>query len=121
MDKKDLNYSIRKIRAQYTGDECSELDNLKKFDKKVKLPVNVFSYIFGSVSAVIMGTGMSLIMTDIGNNLGLADPMLPGIAIGVLGMAMAALNYSIYKKLLKKRRSKYADKIIPLCDKIMGD
>ena len=36
-------------------------------DKKVKKPANVFAIIFGVISAVVMGSGMSLVMTDIGS------------------------------------------------------
>jgi hypothetical protein len=67
-----------------------------------------------------MGAGMSLVMTDIGVTVGIADPMIPGIVIGVVGMAMAIVNFPIYKGILASRRKKYADKIIALSDKIMN-
>ena len=88
-------------------------------DSKVKRPANVFAYIFGSISAIIMGSGMSLVMTDIGETVGIQNPMLYGIVIGVIGMLMAIINYPIYKGILSSRRKKYADKIITLSDKIM--
>ena len=67
-----------------------------------------------------MGAGMSLVMTDIGGAVGIDDPMIPGIVIGVVGMLMAIINYPIYKGILGSRRKKYADKIIALSDKIMS-
>ena len=45
--------------------------------------------------------------------------MLPGIVIGLLGIAMVSVNYPIYKSILSARRKKYADKIIALSDQIM--
>jgi hypothetical protein len=66
-----------------------------------------------------MGSGMSLVMTDIGAAVGISDSMLPGIIIGIAGMFMAIINYPIYKGILGSRRKKYADKIIALSDKIM--
>ena len=115
----DKEFLVQKIRTQYTEKEHTALDALKELDAKVKRPANVFSYIFGSIGAIIMGSGMSLVMTDLGETLGMADAMVPGIVIGVIGMIIAIVNYPIYKGILGSRRKKYADKIIALSDKIM--
>ena len=110
-----------KIREHYTEKRITDLDTLRELDAKVKRPASVFAYVFGSISAIIMGAGMSLIMTDIAEIIGLAvDPMLPGIVIGVVGMIMALLNYPIYKGILGSRKKKYGAKILELSDKIMG-
>ncbi len=121
MYKNDQEFLVQKIRTQYTEKEQTGLETLKELDAKVKRPANVFAYIFGSISAIIMGAGMSLVMTDIGATIGVTDPMIPGIVIGIIGMAMAAINYPIYKGILGARRKKYADKIIALSDQIMKD
>jgi len=119
MSKNDQEFLVQKIRTQYTEKEHTQLDELKAMDCKVKKPANVFAYIFGAVSAVIMGCGMSLVMTDIGSVVGLDNAMVPGIAVGVAGLVLAILNYPIYKRILTSRKKKYADKIIALSDKIM--
>ncbi len=108
----------QKIRAQYIEKETTDLDTLRDLDKKVRHPAAAFSYVFGSISAVIMGAGMSLVMTDIGTFLGLTDTMIPGIAIGIVGMFLALVNYPIYKGILNSRKKKYGSKILNLCDKI---
>ena len=89
-------------------------------DAKVKKPANVFAYIYGSVSAIVMGAGMSLVMTDIGAMIGLTSVMVPGIAIGVVGMGMALSTYPIYKKILNSRKKKYAPEILKLSEKLMN-
>ena len=119
MANKDQEFLVQKIRTQYTEKQYTELDALKALDARVKQPATVFAYVFGSVSAIIMGAGMSLVMTDIGAMLGLADAMVPGIAIGIAGMVMALCTYPIYKKILAGRKKKYADRILALSDKIM--
>ena len=116
---KDQEFIVQKIRTQYTEKEHTRLDALKELDAKVKRPVNVFSYVFGAVSAIIMGAGMSLVMTDIGAQIGIADAMVPGVVIGVVGLVLAIVNYPVYKKLLAARKKKYADKIIALSDQLM--
>lgn len=120
MNRNDQDFLIQKIRTQYTEKENTALDQLKALDAKVKRPANLFAYIFGSVGAIIMGSGMSLVMTDLAKKIGMQQPMLYGIVIGIVGMLMAIINYPIYKKLLASRRKKYADKIIALSDKIMN-
>ena len=115
----DKDFLVQKIRSQYTEKKNTELDALRALDAKVKRPANIFAYVFGSFSAIIMGTGMSLVMTDINEIIGITEPMLPGIVIGVVGMFMAIINYPIYKGILTSRRKKYADKIMQLSNKIM--
>lgn len=120
MNKNDQEFLVQKIRTQYTEKELSGLDELKAMDSKVKRPANVFAYLFGSIAAMVMGSGMSLVMTDIGAMVGMSDPMIPGIAIGVVGLLMASVNYPIYKRILNSCRRKYADRIIALSEKIMS-
>ena len=119
MNRNDQEFLVQKIRTQYTEKEHTQLDALKELDAKVKRPANTFAYVFGSISAIIMGSGMSLVMTDVGSHIGLENKMAPGITIGIIGMLMAILNYPIYKRMLAFRRKKYADQIMKLSDEIM--
>ena len=119
MSNNDQEFLVQKIRTQYTEKQHTELDELKKLDAQVKRPANVFAYTYGSVSAIIMGAGMSLVMTDIGAIIGLASAMVPGIIIGVVGMGMALSTYTFYKKILNSRKKKYASQILKLSEKIM--
>ena len=120
MNQKEKEFMVQKIRTQYTERENTQLDALKALDKKVKKPANVFAVVFGSISAVVMGSGMSLVMTDIGSIIGIESPMFPGIIIGVIGLVMALLTYPMYKKILNSRKKKYANEIIKLSDNIMN-
>ena len=119
MNRNDKSFMVEKIRTKYVEKKDSSLDELRKLDKKAKTPAEVFAYIFGSISALIMGAGMSLVMTDVATLLGLGDMTVPGIAVGVVGMVLAIVNYPIYKGILGARRKKYANEIIALSDKIM--
>ena len=120
MNKNDQQFMAQKIRTQYMEKQSTELDALRELDAKVKRPVNVFAYVFGSISAIIMGAGMSLVMTDIGATIGMASTMVPGIVIGVAGMIMALVNYPIYKGILGSRKKKFSAEILKLSDKIMS-
>ena len=106
MNKNDQEFLVQKIRSQYTEKESTKLDELKALDKKVKKPANVFAYVFGSISAVIMGAGMSLVMTELGETLGMGDAMVPGVIVGVIGLILVLINYPMYKKFLEKRNTR---------------
>ena len=121
MNRNDQEYLVQKIRTQYTEKEHTRLDALKELDAKVKRPANVFAYIYGSLGAIIMGGGMSLVMTEVGASLGLENSMVPGIVIGIVGLAMAVSNYPIYKGILGSRRAKYADEIIAISNEIIQE
>lgn len=123
MNRNDTEFIVQKIRTQYMEKDNTEndLDLLRELDAEVKRPANLFGYIFGSIAALIMGTGMSLVMTDIGEQLGISNTMPLGILIGVIGMLMAIVNYPIYNKILSSRKEKYAGRILKLSEKIMSE
>ncbi len=114
----EKDFLVQKIRTQYMEKEFTDLDALRELDKKVKLPANIFAYTFGSIGAIIAGAGMSLTMTELGAILGIANPMLWGIIIGIVGLGMAAVTYPIYNKILASRKAEYRDEILALSDKI---
>lgn len=120
MNRNDQEFLVEKIRTQYTEQKHTRLDELKTLDSKVKKPASVFAWVFGAVSAVILGAGMSLVMTDLGAQLGMAETMVPGVIIGVVGLALAIVNYPIYKRILASRKRKYAGRILALSDELLN-
>lgn len=122
MNKNDQQFIVQKIRTQYMEKESTEIDDLRELDTQVKRPANIFAYVFGSIGAVIMGAGMSLVMTDIADIVGIGgNPTVLGIIIGIFGMILALANYPIYKKILAGRKNKYGAKILELSEKIMNN
>ena len=116
---KDKEFVAERIRAQYVGQQDTELDALKALDARVKSPANVFGYVYGSIGAIVMGAGMSLVLTDIGTMLGMTETLVPGIAVGIVGLAMSCTAYPIYKAILNSRKKKYAGMIMELSDRVM--
>ena len=114
---KDQEFMVEKIRSQYT-EQHTELDALKALDAKVKKPAYVFGYTYGSIGAIVMGAGMSLVMTDIGAALGRLA-MIVGIVVGLVGMVLAALAYPVYNRVLKKQRQKIAPQILHLSEELL--
>ncbi len=106
--------AIERIRAGYIPKQISKFDELKALDKKVKRPVEIFAYVYGSLSSLVLGTGMCLAMKIIGSSMAL------GIGIGLAGIALMLTTYPIFKAMLKKRKNKYAKQIFELSDSLLN-
>lgn len=102
------------IAKEYAPKGTSKVVALRKLDRKAKLPANIFAYTFGTISALIAGTGMCLSMGVLGEG----KYMIIGIIIGLLGFVGAGVNYPVYKNLLEKGKQKYAFEIIELAKQI---
>ena len=103
------------IAKEYAPKGDSKIIALRKLDKRAKLPATVFTYIFGIVSALVLGTGMCFSMQVIGSGtLG----MVIGIVVGVVGIVGCSVNYPIYRKMLEKGKAKYAYEIVELAREI---
>ena len=104
------------IANEYAPKKASKVVALKKLHQKAKRPAEIFSYTFGIISALILGTGMSLCMGVIGGGTPLA--MIIGIVVGFVGIVGCGLNYLIYKTMIKKGKEKYGSDIIRLAKEI---
>jgi len=119
-EKEELKMNTDKILAEAIAKDYAPKDNskivaLKKLDHKAKLPATVFTYTFGIIASLIVGTGMSLAMQVIGGGM---IWMVAGIVIGIIGFILCGVNYPIYKRMLEKGKSKYAYEIVELAREI---
>lgn len=114
---------IKRIRQKYTkgNKEEDKMERLRRLDAGVTRKAQTVSLIFGVVGTLILGVGMSLIMSDLRAILGartdLAMPL--GILIGLLGGVLACLAYPLYHIILKRERKKIAPEILRLTDELM--
>ena len=109
---------IQSIREKYVPKEESKMDKLRALDARVTQKATMVSILVGVLGALILGCGMSLIMSDFGAALG--DGAFPvGILAGVLGLVLVALAYPMYQRTLKKEREKIAPQILQLTDELM--
>lgn len=104
------------IANEYAVKDTRKVVQLKKLDAKAKTPASIFAYTFGTVSALVFGLGMCLSMKVIGN--GSVAMTVVGIIVGIIGLAMATVNYPVYKKILDNGKKKYAADIIRLAKEI---
>ncbi len=130
-NKETFNYTysakeqeeIKRIRSKYQPQEVQEdkMQRLRRLDASVTEKATVVSLVIGIVGALIMGSGMSLVMTDIGDILGIEKSLgsFVGILVGVLGIVLLSLAYPLYNRTLRKERGKVASEILRLSEELM--
>ena len=109
---------VEAIRKKYLPKEEDKMEQLRKLHAVPTQKAQAASLAVGIVGALIMGTGMSLAMTQIGAALGDLARVL-GIIVGVVGMVLVALAYPLYNRVLKKQREKIAPEILRLSDELL--
>ena len=94
---------------------------LRRLDASVTNTAQAVALVFGILGTLVLGFGMSLIMTELAEILGLSGnaTMVVGIVVGVIGGVLASLAYPIYNAIVKAKRKKLAPEIIRLTDELM--
>ena len=127
MDEKGFQYTysakdqneINDIRKKYLPKEEDKMAQLRRLDASVYRKGTVVSLVIGIIGALVMGAGMSLVMTDIGVKLGMESVMVPGIVIGVVGLIGVCLAYPAYQAVTKHERERIAPEIIRISDELL--
>lgn len=112
---------IEEIRKKYLPKETDRMEQLRKLHAVPGEKARRAALGVGIIGVLIMGTGMSLCMTNLGELLGAYKDyaMVIGIAVGVAGMVPAALAYPLYNRVLKKQRQRIAPEILRLSDELL--
>ena len=129
-EKETFNYTysakqqkeIKAIRDKYVAptEKEDKMAQLRRLDQGVTSKATTVSLVLGILGALIMGCGMSLVMTDLGTFLGIGTmAMALGVVIGVVGIALVCAAYPVYNRVIKKEREKIAPEIIRLTDELM--
>lgn len=125
-NKEGFNYTysaaqqqeVENIRKKYLPKKEDKMEQLRMLHGIPTKKAQTVSLVVGILGALIMGTGMSLAMTEIGAALG-SLAMVLGIAVGLVGMVLVALAYPLYNRVLKKQREKIAPEILRLSDELL--
>lgn len=118
-DKFEYTYSAKQqselenIRKKYLPQEESKMDRLRRLDESVTRLGTMISIIVGIVGTLTMGFGMCLCLEW--------SEFIPGVIVGVVGMAILAVAYPIYNKITQKQREKIAPEILRLTDEIENE
>ena len=109
---------IEAIRNKYLPKEADKMEQLRKLHAIPTQKAQAASLAVGIIGALILGTGMSIAMTDLTGFLG-GTAMFIGIPVGLVGLVLVALAYPVYNRILKKERQRIAPEILRLSDELM--
>ena len=109
---------IKRIRKKYSTPEENKMDQLRRLDQRATQKAQAWAIAVGVIGALILGTGMSLAMTELSSFLG-GTAMFIGIPVGLIGIVLVALAYPVYVRTLKKERQRIAPEILRLSDELM--
>lgn len=109
---------IDSIRKKYVPQELDKMARLRALDACAERKAAASAIAVGVIGTILMGAGMSLILSDFGAWLGAAAYPV-GMALGMAGMAVLACAYPLYRRRLKKERTKIAPEILRLTDELM--
>lgn len=109
---------IEAIRKKYLPKEEDKMEQLRKLHAVPTQKAQAASLAIGIIGTLILGTGMSFCMTDIGAALG-SLAMILGVIVGLAGVILVALAYPIYSKTLQIERKKIAPEILQLTEDLL--
>jgi len=109
---------VERIRNKYLPKEEDKLEQLRRLHRSAGKKAQTRSLVLGVLGALILGTGMSLFMTELGATLG-NFAMIVAIPMGILGIVLVALAYPVYNRVLQKERERIAPEILRLTDELL--
>lgn len=114
---------IKAIRKKYIEPEIQEdkMAQLRRLDGGVTQKATAVALAVGIIGALILGLGMSLIMSELGELLNMSRvlTLIIGVTVGIVGIIPVCLAYPLYNRIVKKEREKIAPEIIRLTDELM--
>lgn len=109
---------VENIRKKYLPKEEDKMEHLRKLHASASQKAQAASIAIGVIGALVLGTGMSLVMTELGTLLG-GLSMAVGILTGLVGLILVALAYPVYNRVLKKERERIAPEILRLTEELL--
>ena len=109
---------VEEIRKAYLPKGEDKMEQLRKLHSIPTQKAQSASIAVGVIGALILGTGMSLCMTELGAALGRLA-MIIGVAVGLIGVVLVGAAYPLYNRVLKTQREKIALEILRLTDELL--
>lgn len=109
---------LQQIRRKYLPKEETKMEQIHRLDAQVTQKATMVSIVVGVIGLLVLGVGMSLVMTDLGTALG-DFSLVAGIIIGIAGMILIGIAYPLNNYVLKKEREKIAPEILRLTEELM--
>lgn len=103
---------IQNIRKKYLPKEEDKMEQLRRLDQSVTKKGTGISILVGIIGCLVMGVGMCCTMVW------MEHLFVPGVILGLIGIAILAAAYPLYKRIVKKEREKLAPQILKLTEEL---
>lgn len=112
---------ITRIRAKYQPQETDKMERLHRLDRSATRRAQIIALILGILGTLVLGIGMSFVMTDMADALSWtpSTATVIGIATGLVGILLVSVAYPCYRAVAKRDREKIAPEILRLTDELM--
>ena len=102
---------IRNIRKKYLPREEDKMEQLRRLDRDTTRQGTVLSVLVGVIGCLLLGVGMCCTMVWM-------KFFIPGVVIGLIGIAAVAAAYPLYTRVTKKERERLAPQILKLTEEL---
>ncbi|MBQ7870569.1 MAG: hypothetical protein IJ357_00300 [Oscillospiraceae bacterium] len=106
---------LQRIRKKYLPPEEDKMEQLRRLDRAVTQKGTTAALVVGVIGTLLLGLGMSCAMVWMG------DWFLPGIIIGLVGIALIALAYPLYNRIARRERERVAPEILRLTEELLQE
>ncbi len=105
---------IRNIRKKYLPQEPEEdkMEQLRRLDQGATKKGAIISIVMGVMGCLLLGVGMCCTMVW------MEKWFIPGVILGIIGIAIVAMAYPLYTRIIRKEREKIAPQILKLTEEL---
>ncbi len=105
---------LKRLREKYAPKDPIEnkMDQLRMMDRKVESVGRAKALTLGIMGTLMLGIGMccTMVWTEVA--------FIPGIAIGIIGIAVLSMAYPVYRSVTRKEREKIAPEMMRLIEEL---
>ena len=103
---------VQRIRKKYLPPEEDKMEQLRRLDRSSTRKGTIVSIIVGAAGCLLLGGGMCCTMVW------MESLFIPGVVIGVVGIAVVAAAYPLFNAITKKERERLAPQILKLTEEL---
>ena len=103
---------VQRIRKKYLPRQEDKMEQLRQLDRSSTRKGTVVSVIVGVAGCLLMGIDMCCTMVWMG------WLFVPGIVLGLLGIAVMAAAYPLYNSITRQERERLAPQILKLTEEL---
>ena len=104
---------VKRIRNKYLPKEEDKMAQLRRLDASAAKKGTTAALVVGILGCLLLGTGMSCTMVFGG------QWFLPGIVIGLVGLAATTAAFPLFLHITKKERARLAPEILRLTEELL--